>query len=144
MSRDFKRPTLDGRRAGSTWGIFLWAFTTFIPSLFSQDNNQTGFGDSDLFSLETNSNVSGVYNPDNSGFADSGLFGLDTRDGNHSNSDNNQTGFGDSGVLFSLDTTDQEGASPDHTGFADMNGTFTLDTTDGNSSNSNQDVFDVN
>ena len=144
MSRDFKRPTLDGRRAGSNWGIFLWAFTTFIPSLFSQDNNQTGFGDSDLFSLDTNSNVSGVYNPDNSGFADSGLFGLDTRDGNHSNSDNNQTGFGDSGVLFSLDTTDQEGASPDHTGFADMNGTFTLDTTDGNSSNSNQDVFDVN
>ena len=58
---------------------------------FSQDANQTGFGDSELFSLDTNSNVSGLYNPDNSGFADSGLFDLDTTDGNQNNSDNNQT-----------------------------------------------------
>jgi len=144
MSRVFKSPTLHGRRVGSTCGIFLCAFTTFIPSLFSQDNNQTGFGDSELFSLDTNSNVSGVYNPDNSGFTDSGLFGLDTTDGNHNNTDNNQTGFGDSGSLFTLDTTDHSAVPSDGTGFSDMNGTFTLDTTEGNSSNSNQDVFDVN
>ena len=115
-----------------------------VSSGFSQDANQTGFGDSELFSLNTNSNVFGVYDPDNSGFGNSGIFELDTTDGNQNNSDNNQTGFGDSGVLFTLDTTDHVGPAPDHTGFADQNGTFTLDTTDGNATQGNQGAAGAN
>ena len=101
------------------------------------DSNNTGFGDSYGFNLDT-SEGGGNENPvnlDNSGFQDSSGFVLNTTDNNDSHAEDPTFGFSDSGG-FVLDTTDSQGS--DQSGFGDSYG-FILDTTgeDGNHSDGN-------
>ena len=84
----------------------------------SGDSNDTGFGDSNEFSLDTTDTGSGGY----MGFGDSNEFVLDTTD----TGSGGYMGFGDSNE-FTLDTTDT--GSGGYMGFGDSN-EFTLDTTD--------------
>ena len=110
--------------------LLAWTLVS-TPLSADPDANQTGFGDSGGFTLDTGGNNT----TDTIGFGDSGGFTLNTQDSTGSGVDFANTGFGDSGG-FALDTSNGSATSLDtnQTGFGDSGG-FTLDTGGNNTTN---------